>query len=387
MRGRLPAGSDYMRKLSLTGGIIFCVASSALGQDGTSTGPSYRSVIAALFCVVVVLILANAYVVSLFHTKRSGEMIGALARWNEKWEFSAQALGGFSWWQLGLWSLLSLFFELLMIRWISSEVRVFAYFKNFVLIACFLGFGLGCYLSRRRVSLLPIIVPLVVMSMVVRLPWAGLRTLIVSIPAFVGASSEVQVWGVPSHFSLPMLAVAIAVIVPIFSLICFIFIPLGQLVGWYLENTSNGVLAYSVNVLASLAGIMLYTLLCFLYQPPVTWFLVAGLLLLWLLWSLPRLRWATGIAFLACLGLLIINTGKHSTVYWSPYQKLTLVPEEDAGKVVAYELSTNDSWYQQILNLSPEFVASHPQLFEKVPIEWNAYNVPYHFYPQPPSVL
>ncbi len=98
-----------------------------------------------------------------------------------------------------------------------------------------------------------------------------------------------------------MLAVAIAVIVPIFSLICFIFIPLGQLVGWYLENTSNGVLAYSVNVLASLAGIMLYTLLCFLYQPPVTWFLVAGLLLLWLLWSLPRLRWATGIAFLACL--------------------------------------------------------------------------------------
>jgi len=279
-----------------------------------------------------------------------------------------------------------MFLELAMIRWISSEIPIFAYFKNFVLIACFLGFGLGCCLSRRRINLLPMIVPLLVLALTVKLPWQSLRILMSSIPAFIGASSDVQVWGVPPQFSLPMLAVAIAIIVPIFSLICFVFIPLGQLVGWYLENAANGILAYSINVLASLAGIMLYTLLCFLYQPPVTWFLVAGLLLVWLLWSLPRLRWAAGIAFLVCLGLLSLSTGKHSTVYWSLYQKLTLVPEEDAGKVIAYQLSTNDSWYQQILNLSPEFVASYPQLFEKVPIG-NAYNLPYHFYPQPPSVL
>src|SRR6266568_1960198 len=143
--------SDYMRKLSLTVGIMFCLANSAVGEDGTSTQSSYWGLIAAFGSVVVGLILANAYVVSLFHSKRSGDT-GVLARWNEKWEFSAQALGGFSWWQLALWSLLSLFFELLMIRWISSEIRIFAYFKNFVLVACFLGFGLGCYLSRRRPS-------------------------------------------------------------------------------------------------------------------------------------------------------------------------------------------------------------------------------------------
>jgi len=134
-----------MRKVSLTAGIMFCLADSALGQNGTSTQSGYWGLIAAFGSVVVGLILANAYVVSLFHSKRSGDT-GVLARWNEKWEFSAQALGGFSWWQLALWSLLSLFFELLMIRWISSEIRIFAYFKNFVLVACFLGFGLGCYL-------------------------------------------------------------------------------------------------------------------------------------------------------------------------------------------------------------------------------------------------
>src|SRR5689334_23764512 len=47
-----------------------------------------------------------------------------------------------------------LFLELLMIRWISSEISIFAYFKNFVLIACFLGFGLGAYLCRQPMNLL-----------------------------------------------------------------------------------------------------------------------------------------------------------------------------------------------------------------------------------------
>src|SRR6184192_2502222 len=75
-----------MRKLSLTAGIMFCLADSALGQNGTSTQSSYWGLIAAFGSVVVGLILANAYVVSLFHSKRSGDT-GVLARWNEKWNF------------------------------------------------------------------------------------------------------------------------------------------------------------------------------------------------------------------------------------------------------------------------------------------------------------
>src|SRR5436853_3834659 len=139
-------------------------------------------------------------------------------------------------WRLAFWSLLSLFLELLMIRWISSEIRIFAYFKNFVLIACFLGFGLGCHLSRRRANLLLLVVPLTTLTLLIKLPWRSLRALMGLIPALVGASSEVHVWGVHPEFSFPLLAAAIAIIVPIFSLMCFLFIPLGQLVGWYLQN-------------------------------------------------------------------------------------------------------------------------------------------------------
>src|SRR6266568_3134037 len=376
-----------MRKLLLCEGIFLCFSGSALAQQASGGAPGEWSLHAAFGAVVVGLILANAYVVGLFHAKPPGESSGVLARLAEKWEFSPQGLGGFSWRQLALWSLLALFFELLMIRWISSEIRVFAYFKNFVLIACFLGFGLGCYMSRRRVNLLTMVVPLLTLALVVKLPWQSLRVLMSSIPTFVGASSEVHVWGVPAEFSFPLLAAAIAIIVPTFSLICFSFIPLGQVVGWYLENASNGILAYSVNVLASLAGILIYTLLCFLYQPPLTWFVVAGLLLVCVLWSWPRLRWSAGGAFIICLALLTLGTGKQGKVYWSPYQKLTLAPRAAEGKIFEYELTTNDIFYQQILDLSPQFVAAHPSLFAAVPAQWNAYNLPYHFYSHPPSVL
>src|SRR5207244_11530925 len=144
---------------------------------------------------------------------------------------------------------------------------------------------------------------LTTLTLLYKLSWRSLSSLMGLILALVGASSEVHVWGVHPVFSFPLLAVSIAIIVPIFSLICFLFIPLGQLVGWYLQNASKGILAYSVNVLASLGGIILYTLLCFLNQPPMTWFLVAGLLLVRLLWALRWLRWPTALVFLDVRGL------------------------------------------------------------------------------------
>ena len=176
-------------------------------------------------------------------------------------------------------------------------------------------------------------------------------------------------------------------IVPIFALISLAFIPVGQLVGWYLENAPNGIFGYTVNIVGSLVGIALYTLLCFLFQPPPVWFLMAGVMLVWFVWPLARLRWAACIGLAICVGLTALGTGDDSKVYWSPYQKLTVSPVRQGGELVSYQLTTNGSWYQQILNLSPSFVKSHPQFFEQAPIEWNAYNLPYHFYRNPPSVL
>jgi spermidine synthase len=335
----------------------------------------------AFCCVLVASIAANAFLVSLVRP------VAGRGRWQQQWEFSLSGLGGFSWRSLALWSLLSLFMELLMIRWVASEIQIFAYFKNFILIACFLGFGLGCYLARRPINLLLMFVPLVMLITIVQLPWAALRLMIAVLPSYIGTSSTTHIWDFPTMSSLATLAAATAVIVPIFALIVFCFVPMGQAVGWYLENSSKGTLAYSVNVFAALCGIILYTSLCFLSQPPAIWFLVGDLLLLAVVWTVPRCRRATLLFLVFSLSLLTMPRAKGSQTYWSPYQKLRLTPSVVNGETLAYSLHTNDSWYQQILNLSPQFVQRHPQLFQKVPIEWNAYNIPYHFYPTPPSVL
>ena len=38
----------------------------------------------------------------------------------------------------------------MLIRWVGTEIRVFAYFQNLTLIACFLGFGVGCYRATAK---------------------------------------------------------------------------------------------------------------------------------------------------------------------------------------------------------------------------------------------
>jgi SAM-dependent methyltransferase len=303
-------------------------------------------------------------------------------------EISADELGASRHGKLALISGLSLFVEMLMIRWVSSEVRVFAYFKNFVLVACFLGFGLGCMLCRRRIHLNVMLAPLLLLTILLTAPLSPLHKMIAGLPGLLGTGSEVHIWGVPAApASWSGMFLAMLFVVPLFAEIALVFVPSGQLVGWALENTANGVTAYSVNVLASLAGIGGFTALGFLTQPPRVWLLAAGLLSVLVFWPNRRARMVVGAVFLSCVALLSLPGNAGTKTYWSPYQKLTLLEDVKDGKIRSYSLTTNDAWYQQILDLSPEFVRAHPMEFERSPIEWNPYNLPYRFYPAPPSVL
>jgi hypothetical protein len=59
----------------------------------------------------------------------------------------------------------------------------------------------------------------------------------------------------------------------------------------------------------------------------------------------------------------------------------------ESGELLAYNLKTNDFWYQWVLNLSDAFVEEHPEFFEETNIDFNPYNLPYHFHSDPKSVL
>src|SRR5512136_96928 len=50
-------------------------------------------------------------------------------------------------------SFLVLFLEVALIRWLPAQVRLLSYFSNFILLAAFLGIGIGALLGRIRRSL------------------------------------------------------------------------------------------------------------------------------------------------------------------------------------------------------------------------------------------
>ncbi len=343
--------------------------------------------------VLVPMLLLNMVLLGFYGVKQRPHAADKWRKLIAPWDFSPQSLGGFTYGKLVLVSVLTLFLELLMIRWVSSEVRIFAYFKNFVLVACFLGFGVGCYMSRRSANLLALVTPLVTVAALIKWPSDALRTLITRLPDYIGAFSTVAMWNAPpmAHnlAAVSELGAAAAISVALFALVAFVFVPLGQFVGWYLENTDRGTRGYSVNVLGSLAGIGLFTLLSFLDQPPAWWFVAAGLMLVALVWRNPLVRWTSAGAFGLCALLATLGPGGGSTTYWSPYQKLTITPKMRRGtdELISYTLNTNGTWYQHIINLSPDFVARHPMLFMQAGPNWESYNLPYHFYERPPAVL
>ena len=84
-------------------------------------------------------------------------------------------------WPLFLVSFASLYVEVLLIRWIGTEVRVFAYFQNLALIACFLGFGLGCYKANFKKAFLFEPLTLGILIVLVGLPFAPWKSILESL--------------------------------------------------------------------------------------------------------------------------------------------------------------------------------------------------------------
>jgi len=114
-----------------------------------------------------------------------------------------------------------------------------------------------------------------------------------------------------------------------------IFIPIGQATARLLEESSDGIKAYSVNIVGSLVGVLLYTGLCLFYQPPATWFAVAGLLIV-MAFSTRAIRMAAVATTVICVVMVSLPESGLSVhelfidkmgiseerTEWSPYQKL-----------------------------------------------------------------
>src|SRR5439155_21772881 len=111
--------------------------------------------------------------------------------------------------RLALLSFLMLFVELALIRWAGANVLYLSYFSNFVLLASFLGIGLGFLRARSRWNLFPLapVALAALVAFVLVFPVQIVRTggeLI-----YFGALNQVQS-GPPIWVVLPLLFLAVA---------------------------------------------------------------------------------------------------------------------------------------------------------------------------------
>src|SRR5215831_18053141 len=107
-------------------------------------------------------------------------------------------------------SFLVLFLEIALIRWMPAYVRLLAYFSNFILLASFLGAGLGCLLASRKRTLFAWF-PLAQLLVVVAVDRMRLEVAVPSTSSIYFSSGTANpVVAVESTLLLPVLFVIVA---------------------------------------------------------------------------------------------------------------------------------------------------------------------------------
>ena len=218
-----------------------------------------------------------------------------------------------------------LFFELLCIRWIPSYVRYLSYFNNFLLLASFLGIGLGMLSARRERFWFPPF-PVLLALLVVIIAKTKFQLLINSTQVLYFGIADQQSAQAENFLVLPI----------IFGMVTFCFIPLSRSFG-KLFSQLNPLTAYTFDIIGSLAGIAAFSAMSYFSLPPLAWFSILSVLLLLL--SAKR----TVLLVAVVLAATLIEVGQLQVgAYWSPYYKIVISPAVPNG----YSVAVNDIGHQ-----------------------------------------
>jgi hypothetical protein len=245
-------------------------------------------------------------------------------------------------WQIGLATFGILALELGIIRWSSGQVRILAYFSNVVLIAAFLGMGLGVALGRRRPGLVHWTLPAL---LVVAVPFAFSGSLGLMHMRF--PDPVVHLWGAEVVKPAPLEFVrALAVFLGLFGGITVVFLCAGGIVGELFPRL-RPLRAYSADLAGSLVGIVGFTAATFLGATPAVWLLLGGLP--FALLSRRMASWAA-LAAVVALGWYSIDGA-----VFSAYNRLDL--DRHDGEL---RLSANRDVHQYLHDLSDRRIAALP---------------------------
>ncbi len=212
--------------------------------------------------------------------------------------------------RLFLTSFAILYVELLLIRWIPANVKYIGFFSNFLLIASFLGIGLGIVLGRNGAS--PRLSPFAFLL-------AGVVALVGHLQLNVQVRSTDELFfglaeSRAADLNFLILPVVVALVV---ALLATLALPLGPLLKsmWPLK-------AYAIDIIGSMSGIAAFAVLSALGTDPIVWFVVAFALVAAVEVGRTRFRWALiNSAVLGAVVVLVLAQARPNEI-WSPYYRI-----------------------------------------------------------------
>jgi hypothetical protein len=227
-------------------------------------------------------------------------------------------LSNLSPWRLVTLSMLMLFLELALIRWTAANNVHLATVTNFVLLASFLGIGVGFLLARSAINLFQV-TPVALALLVAFVLLFPVKLVALRGPhEFQGISGHgpISVW-----VSLPV----------IFVLVALVMAGMGQAMALTFAQF-RPLEAYRYDIVGSIGGIALFSILSFVGLPPFAWGAVAAVGFILLLGY--RQHWWQ---WLAVAGVVVMLALQSFSMFdtWSPYYKITAVPRPNGVLVVS----------------------------------------------------
>ncbi len=297
----------------------------------------WNIVAAALFLISIIIIIFNSKKV-LFLRKFYN-----LTKFEEYKKLKDKNL----YYLIALAACLCLFHELAMIRIHSSYFQIFAYFKNLSLISCFLGLGIGYSLSKRKIFSLGWVMPITTLQIL-------FMYLLKDTPITLFFQNPVsEQWNIGQSVARGFFHVGIiyAFIIIVFLINAICFVPLGHLVARLMYKT-NPLQAYSYDLLGSIIGVIIFSLLSFLWTGPLIWLTFSFVILSVFLIKNKRDFLATIFSFFILTFFLSVFEKTDTEDYHSPYQNVTV--QYSNNNHAPMQVKSNNIWLQVPLNLSED---------------------------------
>lgn len=251
--------------------------------------------------------------------------------------------------RLGLATFAILALELAIIRWMSHQVRIFAYLNNVLLMASFLGMGLGVAIGRRRPRLIDFALPSLGVLAAILTFSAQLHLLRIAFP-----DPTLSIWGAEVLRGNETFLLNLVKIVALFALVVWIFICAGSIVG-PLFSSLRPLRAYTADLAGSLLGVIAMTIAAALGTTPPIWLALAVIPLVILS---PRI-----LSIVCAIAVVVLAQFSVQHALFSPYNRLdigysTVIP----GKPLA--LAANRDAHQLLLDLTIPNI-TNPQYTEQ----------------------